>query len=119
MDDEDAGQFFILDDNHQPVPATIREWGEWKFTKHQGTVDRTSIPNGDGKSIVVSTVFVGYDPGHGYDSDRLVSVGKMLFETMLFVAGVGVGSRLYETWGKAKRGHEQWVAKATKKYSTF
>jgi hypothetical protein len=109
---EDLDQKYILDDDHNLVPATLMEWAHW-FEKAERHVDATRVG-----PYWVSTVFLGINHRFGQDGPPL------LFETMVFrdvpdtsKFGDGQGwsddgdMDRYSTWDEALAGHERMVAK--------
>lgn len=103
----DTSMFFVLDDNHNPVPATVKQWGEFRENKGK-RVDLTQLPN-----CWVSTTFLGMDHGYGEGP-------PVLFETMAFKGDYDTdgcseeiedGTERYCTWVEAVEGHKAMVAK--------
>lgn len=69
---------WLLDANHQPVPASdFIEWARWFENMDNRRVALTVI---DGPDFYVSTVFLGLDHNHFGSGD------PVLFETMIFGA---------------------------------
>lgn len=104
--------WYILDENYNPVKASVEDWNEWdrrrgsdpdihfKFEKVVGAIE-----------FYVSTNFLGLD--HRYDD--LVPV---LWESMAFVDTFGRNSKTmgkelcqirYSTYVDAKAGHERLI----------
>lgn len=85
--------FFVLDDNHQPVPTN--DWkvlGAFRSDEAKCRVDYTDIAPG----IKVSTIFLGVN----------TSLGKpVLFETMVFGGALNREQWRYHTWDEAVAGH--------------
>lgn len=91
----------ILDKNHEVLPVEdLLYWGAW-FDENTElrNVDKTQI-NDD---ILVSTVFMGINSGHG-DGPAL------WFESMVFGGKMDQEQRRYSTWTQAVAGHDQLVA---------
>jgi hypothetical protein len=65
-------KFFILDEQGQPQPATLMEWGQWFETAHRHIADDHV---GD---IRISTVFLGADHNWRDEGEPLI------WETMIF-----------------------------------
>jgi hypothetical protein len=97
--------FWILDGDHKPVPATIKQWGKFRREKDGRRVVLTQLPD-----CWVSTVFLGMDHGYGEGP-------PVLFETMAFkgqyadgtVNEVEDSTDRYATWDDAVAGHEAIV----------
>lgn len=86
--------FYRLNEQRDVVPCSFDEWG-----KYFGECDRIVGSDLVGP-VTVSTVFLGI-PHHGG-----------MFETCLFWDdGVEIVQR-YETYDKAKAGHNKWTAKS-------
>jgi hypothetical protein len=90
--------------NKKPVKcATGQEWADWYEAAAQSgerVVDRDELEGG----AVISTVFVGIDPG-AVDHDP-----PQLFETMMFLNGKQTGVALRSaTWQKAENTHRSMV----------
>lgn len=97
--------YFILDENHQPIPATLQQWGVF-MNKADRVVEQTYI--GD---IFISTVFLGIDHGTAWLDGR----GPALtFETMIFRNDHGEDCWRYSTWDDAKIGHAAVVRRVKK-----
>jgi len=98
--------YYVLDENHQLVPATLPEWGQMMEDPDSRRVGRTEVMV-DGHEVVVSTVFLGVD--HGF-------LGKReFFETMTFGEPFDqINVARYETWDEAQRGHDVAVDRLRK-----
>jgi hypothetical protein len=100
-------RWYILDDDHNPIPVEIGEWSEWR-SDHDGPVRVGFTEIGGG--ISVSTVFLGFDHNFSFD-DR----GPVLFETMVFdgtdASGLSGYIYRYHTWDEALAGHNETVVK--------
>ena len=94
---------FILD-NHTVVPvdtSTTEGLIEWAkcFESNNRDIAKTKI----GENILVSTIFLGIDHGHG-------AMGRpVLFETMVFRNGEGEEMDRCCTWEEAEVMHEEMV----------
>ena len=84
--------YYILDSERRPVPADMRQWGEWFGQMDNRRVGRTDV--GDSE---ISTVFLG-----------LPHVGGM-FETMVFGGPFDQEQERCETWADAEAMHARWV----------
>lgn len=85
--------WYILDENHVPVPVDLMS-GAARFNDMEARrVDRTTIGNSD-----VSTVFLGLD--HAYSGGPPV-----LFETLVFGGELKDEMDRYHTWDEALAGH--------------
>jgi hypothetical protein len=94
--------FYILDEEHRPVPCTdIMVWGPWFQNFENRRVARTRI--GDSE---ISTVFLGMD--HGFRQ-------HLWFETMVFGGTLDGEQDCYETWEQAEQGHEAMVRRVEMK----
>lgn len=93
--------FYILDENHNPVPAPdYNTWYAWHLEgDNQGIANRQvafSTING----IAVSTIFWGWQLQHD-------DVVPPFFETRLSSPEKGwSGEMKWRTWDEAKRGHQ-------------
>lgn len=87
-------KYYILDNNHNPVPATLTEWAEMFEDPARKLVSCTM-----GGDITVSTVFLGlnYNWGEG---------PPILFETMIFGGEHDEDQWRYATWDEAVAGHK-------------
>ena len=102
--------WYILDENKKPVPASIYQWSEWSTVAGNKIVEQTYFGN-----VKVSTVFLGLD--HSFWGGNPV-----LFETMIFDGVHDQYQERYETYDDAVKGH--WnacdlVIKSIEKYSKF
>jgi hypothetical protein len=79
--------YFILDKNHNLIPASLKEWSEWFNDVDNRRVGATSVGE-----YWVSTVCLG--TGH-------------LFETMVFKDDKEVYCEHYTTWNEAVAGHKR------------
>lgn len=96
---------FILDENHNPVPATLSVWSKWFSNIENRRVGKDRLPNG----AEVSTVCLGSD--HGQDEDGR----PLLFETMVWDTNdVEHACIRYATWAEAEIGHRAAVEEASK-----
>jgi len=102
---------YILDDDHQPHPASTLEWARW-----YETADRR-VALSETELHEVSTVFLGID--HGWHADS----PPILFETMVFARERGGDGRLgedlglmdrYATWDEALKGHNDILREVSK-----
>jgi hypothetical protein len=93
---------YILD-GHKPVEEPdLFKWAEW-----YETADRHVRDTFQGDDVRVSTVFLALDHSVGHGP-------PLLFETMVFVNGVGEDCERYSTWAEAEEGHANMVAKIFK-----
>ncbi len=69
---DDERRYFILDDAHNVIPATLHQWAKW-YDKGKRRVATTDLEDGR-----VSTVFLGLNHRFGDEGEPLV------FETMVF-----------------------------------
>jgi hypothetical protein len=102
-------RFYILDENHQPVPAgDLIKFANFFVNDSSRRVGYTKL-NG----LVVSTVFLGIDYRFGYGP-------PLFFETMIFrgtpnaeieqiQAAFDQYQTRYSTWDEALAGHNQIV----------
>jgi hypothetical protein len=95
------GEFFILDADHQPVPADLDTWGAW-FERIENRLVAWTEANSE---THVSTVFLGIDHNYGWHGPRV------MFETMVFGGPEDQYQRRYTTWDDAKAGHDAIVRK--------
>jgi len=96
--------YYNLDENNNPIPCTLREWGDLYETEEGN--DRRRVAEDWIDGYHVSTVFLGMD--HGFYPGQL-----HLFETMIFGEGNGDGYQTRcATWKEAEDMHKkaiQWV----------
>ena len=90
---------FKLDDQHNPVPCSLMDWGAMMANDAGRRVGFTKLPSG----VEVSTVFLGLD--HSWGEGPM-----LLFETMTFKNRHGTMQDRYSTWDEAVAGHERVVA---------
>ena len=88
-------EFYILDENKKPIPATIEEWGKMFEDPARKQVACSKSDRG----ILVSTVFLGMDHGFGESP-------PILFETMIFGGEHDEDQWRYATWDEAVAGHK-------------
>jgi len=100
--------WYILDENHNPVKSTIEEWSAW-ITKnpYRKIVGLTIIPHIDFNERV-STVFLGLD--HGWAR----GLHPVLFETMIFGGPEDDFQERYCTYDEAFKGHIEAVKRRLK-----
>src|SRR3972149_4247748 len=89
-------RYFILDENHRPVPASHEEWSCW-FEDADRTVSHDTVS----WDVYVSTVFLGINHRFGDDGPPL------LFETMIFGGEHDGWQARYSTWDEAVEGHKR------------
>lgn len=90
------GRYWVLR-GHEPVRATLMEWGEFFQTANRRVRESWFGPD---KSVHVSTVFLGLD--HNWD------VGPPhLFETMIFGGEHANYCTRCATWDEAEKMHTQ------------
>lgn len=94
--------WYILDEQHNVVPATVDEYTRWA----SGPFDQTRLvaKTKAGPSEVI-TVFLGLD--HGWDDDTV----PIVFETLVFGGVYAEEMERYATWDEAVAGHARMVAK--------
>ncbi len=86
-------EYFKLDENNNPVPCTLTEWGELYETK-EGNKKRPAVFD-EVEGYELSTVFLGIDHEFG-------SKTPVLCETMIFGKGKGEGYQTRcRTWDEA------------------
>lgn len=90
---------YTLDENKNPVPATLMEWAEFFEDINNRRVGYDYV--GD---VRVSTVFLGLDHGFGFSEQPL------LFETMVFGGTHDDLQWRYYTWAEAVAGHKKALA---------
>ncbi len=95
-------QKYILDDDHNLVPATFDEWGAFFSQIDKRRVARTNVNGCD-----VSTVFLGMNHNYG-DGPPL------LFETMIFGGPENDYTDRCTTWAEAEEMHKRACAVAAK-----
>lgn len=101
---------WILDENHDPVKATLMQWAQWVEVFENKIVEQTEI-----EGYMISTVFLGLD--HNWSGQG----PPILFETMVFRAAdwhepdkdkrrlVDQDMNRYATWDEAKKGHRRFI----------
>ena len=94
-------EWYILDESHNPQPATIEQWSKWS-TAEAKRVARDEV--GDSS---ISTVFLGLD--HSFEGGW-----PLLFETMVFGGHLDGEMDRYYTWKEALEGHKQMVDRVKK-----
>jgi hypothetical protein len=91
--------FYILDDDHNLIPADVLTWGRWFENAANRIVAQTQVG-----SLFVSTVCLGID--HNF-----MRVGPaQVFETMIFADGDGSDCWRCATWQEAEAQHARTVA---------
>jgi len=91
--------FYILNDEHEPIPASLLEWAEWFENYDNRQVARHEIG-----PLVVSTVCLGLDHSFGDGGP------PVLFETMVFHNGEDRAQYRAYTWEDALECHNSIVA---------
>ncbi len=86
-------------DGHEPVEATLEEWGKW----FEGGHNYRKVALTDRGSIRISTVFLGIDHDFGGSGPPI------LFETMIFGGEHDEYQERYTTWDQAEAGHKRAV----------
>jgi hypothetical protein len=94
-------EYFILDDEHQPVQVDLFTWGVWFARLENRTVAWGQVNS----ETHVSTVFLGLDHSFGGRGPRV------MFETMVFGGPQDQYQQRYSTWDDAKAGHDAIVRK--------
>ncbi len=98
-------EYYTLDESNNPVPCTLREWGDLYET--ETGQDRRRVASDTVDDYDVSTVFLGLDHGYGFSKKPL------LFETMIFGKEPGDGYQTRcSTWKEAEEMHQkaiQWI----------
>ena len=96
----DRPLLYILNEAGEPEPIDdTLAWGRWMETANR----RVAIDRDEGdhkQQIVISTVFLGCDHGHGDGP-------PVLYETMAFDNGNEIDCRRYCTRDDALRGHQE------------
>jgi len=95
-------EHYKLDDENNPIPCSIREWGE--MYRGEESNKRRKVANDLMDDYEISTVFTGYDMGY---EDKL-----LLFETMVFNKGNEIYVERCGTWQEAENMHKkaiQWI----------
>ncbi|MEW5857481.1 MAG: hypothetical protein AB1861_08875 [Cyanobacteriota bacterium] len=85
--------YYVLDEDHNPVAATLIEWAEFLAVFSNVRVAEDYVGN-----VRISTVFIG--------SNIHLSNPPLVFETMIFNAGENYQIR-YATWDEAIAGHQR------------
>lgn len=99
--------FYILDENHQPIPLYYHKDFESNYTYMKWMEDgdnRRVALDVINEVIRVSTVFLGID--HGIDSSNPVLFETMVFDDRNENTGSDLYMRRYTSWDEAKQGHE-------------
>jgi hypothetical protein len=98
------GKWYILDNNHKPVPADVMVAAKWREDNpniKRVAYDELKDLNGD--DVRISTVFLGLD--HAWDSDI-----PTLWETMIFG---GENDQAYQerytSYEQAIEGHQKAI----------
>ena len=105
-------EYFVLNDDRQPVPATKEQWKE--FTREDVIVAKTELPNGG----TVTTHFRGFgDKASEYFESAYDPDDVMLFETFSRFGSDGNQEDEYPTWAEAEKGHQRIVARYEKLFS--
>src|SRR5262245_17219190 len=91
------GEYYILDEQHQPIKVGLMEWGSWYGEKNR-RVDWTRINS----EVFVSTVFLGVDI-------NLFGEVPILFETMIFGGAFDKYRLNVSTWNEAVANHKNLV----------
>jgi hypothetical protein len=100
--------FYMLDDDHNPVVVTDSlEWAEW-FEDAKRKVANTEI--GD---VRISTVFLGLDHSFEIFNGSMKDYKPILFETMIFGGEHDQYQERYATWEEAEAGHAVAVSLVT------
>jgi hypothetical protein len=98
---EGINKYYILR-NGEPVEATLLEWAKWFEGDKTRIIEHTRISD----DVLISTVFLGFDHGHGNHPK------KLFFETMIFGGPLDQECWRYATLGEAKIGHFNAVRQA-------
>ncbi len=103
------GDKYILDDNNNPIPATLYEWGKW-LEEGRG-VDRRIVKQEEVNGRFISTVFIGLDCNLSLDEET-EKHKPHIFETMVF-SSFGDFNEIYcerySTWKESEEGHKRAV----------
>ena len=97
-DQDNPFGYWVLDAEHSPVRATVKEWGVF-FSSPAKVVGYDKVG-----MAYVSTVFLGINAG-------FFAEPPLLFETMIFGGEHDGYQERYATWRQAECGHEQACAK--------
>lgn len=98
METDYEPRFYILDEEHLAVPATMSAWAKFFEEYSNRVVAKTTV--GDAE---VSTIFIGLD--HRY----MHKGPPQIFETMIFGGPRNQHTQRYATWRAAMAGHQRLV----------
>lgn len=90
--------YYVLDENHEPVPATMMAWARFFEDRDKCRVARDEI---DG--VVISTVFLGLN-------HQWIDGPPLIFETMIFGGQHDDWMQRTSTWAEAEETHAFAVA---------
>lgn len=88
---------YILNDKHEAVPVSIREW-----VRSYDDTEARCVAQTDVDDVHVSTVFLGLD-------HRIGSGPPLLFETMVFGGSLDQEQDRCTTWEQVERMHKTMV----------
>jgi hypothetical protein len=97
-------EFYILNDNGDPIETTFEAWVSWMAQNHEACVVAQNVIS-EKPHVRVSTVFLGRDQGSPFDWNG----PPILFETMVFADGQSERSQRYCTREEALRGHSRSI----------
>lgn len=107
---EESKDWWILNENREPLPATFFEWKAWHDAQ-PGDHPRLSIQVArdcfEGEPHTVSTIFLPHDHGWG------IAEKPVLWETMIFATDgrpLHQECERYTSEAEALEGHARWVA---------
>lgn len=85
--------YYVLDESHNPVAATLLQWAEFS-----GNLSNVRVAEDYVGSIRVSTIFIG--------TNIHFNEPPLVFETIVFRAQEDYQAR-YTTWSEAIAGHQK------------
>lgn len=93
---ENTMEFYILDDDHNPIPTGYQEYVDYLKSKDGiPIVCKTQILN-----VEISTVFLGIN-------HSMLHEAPVLFETVIFGGDHDQYQQRYHTWAEAEAGHKE------------
>lgn len=99
--------YILADDGETPIPVDVRVWGRWiRDDDRHRILARAEVPNPKhpNQTILISTVFIGYDMNWSLKGD------PVLWETMILRASGwdfdGYQDR-YRSAAEARAGHQE------------
>ena len=96
-------EWYILDNNHNPVPKPVLEAAKWmEDNPNRKAVKQDNLEDDQGNKIFVSTVFLGLN--HAWNSNVPV-----LWETMIFGGEHDQYQERYTSHKDALEGHKKAI----------